>query len=251
MIRVDRGQQPTGFETRSANWQRRFAEAQEQNSKLTPSRFWTQVRPEMQTDVQTLFDAFHGKCAFCESCPSHVSSPHIEHYRPKSQFPDQMFVWRNWLLSCGRCNEKKWAHFPDCTDQPCLLDPTSEDPADHLDFFEAQILDKTLRGAKTIQIIGLDRAPLVEERARWLMTINLLLLLVCCVRPAYTEARQLLIWAMQSDAPYAAMTRAYLRRKVPRLANPDTPHPLIEPHNQREHIINLLERYRDQLQELE
>lgn len=251
MIRVDRGPEPDGFATRSADWQRRFAEAKIQNPKLTSSKFWGRVREEIRPDAQVLYRAFYGKCAFCESRMAHVSSPHVEHYRPKSKFLDQMFVWQNWLLSCGRCNDKKWAHFPDCDGQPCLLDPTTEDPNENIDFLGAQILDKTLRGAETIKLIGLNRTPLVEERAHWLMTINFLLLLLCGMSEIYTEVRELLIWSMQPDAPYTAMTRAYLRRKVPRLANPDTPHPSLEPRNQLERIINLVDRYQNQLQELE
>ena len=251
MIRVDRGPEPDGFATRSAVWQRRFEEARRQNPKLTSGEFWSQVRREIQTDAQLLYVSFRGKCAFCESKMAHVSSPHIEHYRPKSKFLDHVFVWQNWLLSCGRCNDKKWTHFPDCDGQPCLLDPTVEDPSEHFDFLDAQMLDKTLRGMTTLKLIGLNRTPLVEERARWLMNINILLLLVCCVPKAYAEARELLIWAMQSDAPYTAMARAYLRRKAPRLANPDMPHPFIESSNQIKHIKNLVEQYGDQLQELQ
>jgi uncharacterized protein (TIGR02646 family) len=250
MIRVNRGLEPDGFATRSTDWQRRFAEAKIQNPTLTPSKFWGQVRKEIRPDAQVLFRAFYGKCAFCESRMAHVSSPNVEHYRPKSKFLDQMFVWQNWLLSCGRCNDKKWAHFPICDGQPCLLDPTTEDPNEHVGFLDAQIIDRTPRGAKTVKLVGLDRTPLVEERARWLMTIRFLLLLIHRVPEVRKEVRELLIWSMQPDAPYTAMTRAYLRKKVPRLAKPDVPHPFIEPHNQLERIANLIEQYDDQLQEI-
>lgn len=251
MIRVDRGPEPYEFAVRSADWQRRFAESRIRNPDLTPGTFWNQIRAEVRPDAQILYEAFQGKCAFCESRMAHVSSPHIEHYRPKSNFFDQMFVWQNWLLSCGRCNDKKWAHFPDCGGQPCLLDPTTENPNENIDFLGAQILDKTPRGAETIKLIGLDRTPLVEERARWLMTIEFLLLLMICHLPEIKqEVRQLLIWSMQPDAPYTAMTYSYLRNKAPGLANPKVPHPFVEPHNQLERIANLVEQYSDQLSEL-
>jgi len=250
MIRVDRGPAPDGFAARAADWRRRFEEARRRNPKLTASQFWSRVRAQVRVDAQSLYVAFHGKCAFCEAKMAHISSPHVEHYRPKSRFPDRMFDWQNWLLSCGCCNGKKWAHFPDCDGQPCLLDPTAENPSMHLDFLDARMLGKTRRGQETINLVGLDRSPLEDERAQWLMRINELLLLVCCVPEASADARQLLIWAMQANAPYAAMTRCYLRQKTPRLANPETPYPPVTLRDPLERIANLVQQYVDQLWEL-
>jgi len=249
MIRVERGPEPGSFATRAADWYGRFEEARRRNPELTASQFWPSVRAQVRADAEALYAAFHGKCAYCEARMAHVSPPHVEHYRPKSKFPDRMFDWQNWLLSCGRCNDIKWAHFPDCDGQPCLLDPTAEDPSMHLDFLRARVLGRTRRGEETIKLVGLARSPLEDERALWLMKIDLLLLL-CCAPEASAEARELLIWAMQADAPYAAMTRCYLRQKTPRLADPETPHAPVTPHDPQERIVGLVEQYTDQLQEL-
>lgn len=250
MIQVERGPEPDGFAERAANWRRRFEEAHRQNPKLTAGQFWSRVRAEIRDDAQALYEAFHGKCAFCEAKMAHVSHPHVEHYRPKSRFPDLMFDWQNWLLSCGRCNDAKWAHFPDCDNQPCLLDPANEDPAMHLDFSRTMVLGKTLRGEETIRLVGLNRSPLEDKRAEWLMRIDQLLLLCCCMPDAFAEARELLIWAMQEDAPFSAMTRCYLRQKTPRLASPETPHAPVALPDLQERIANLVERYADQLRQL-
>jgi uncharacterized protein (TIGR02646 family) len=249
MIFVERGPEPDGFAARAAGWHKRFEKERQQNPDLTTSQFWSRVRREIRNDAQSLYEAFHGKCAYCEAKMAHTSSPHVEHYRPQKKFPDRMFDWHNWLLSCGRCNQKKWAHFPNCDGQPCLLDPTTEDPSSHLDFLNARVLAKTQRGDKTIRLVGLDRSPLEDERYLWLMTINTLLLL-WRVPEARTEARALLVWAMQADAPYAAMTRCYLQKVTPRFANPKTPHITVIPHDPQERIASLIEQFTDQLQEL-
>jgi uncharacterized protein (TIGR02646 family) len=250
MIHVDRGPEPDGFPARADGWRRRFEEASEQNPELSASKFWAKVRNQVRDDAQDLYEVFHGKCAYCEAKMAHVSSPHVEHYYPKSKFPDQMFDWQNWLLSCGRCNDKKWTHFPECDGQPCLLNPTTENPAAHLDFLREQILPRTRRGKETIHLIGLNRSPLEDERALWLSRIDGLLLLACFVSEAYAEARELLIWAMQADAPYTAMTRAYLRQKVPKLANPDEPHLHITLEDPQERIADLVRQYSDRLRQL-
>jgi uncharacterized protein (TIGR02646 family) len=249
MIRVERGPAPDSFAARAVDWHGRFEEARRRNPELTAGQFWSSVRAQVRADAQALYAAFHGKCAYCEAKMAHVSSPHVEHYRPKNKFPDRVFDWQNWLLSCGRCNDRKWAHFPDCDGQPCLLDPTAEDPSMHLDFSGARVLGKTHRGEETIKLVGLDRSPLEDERALWLMKINLLLLLLCCVPEASAEARELLIWAMQADAPYAAMTRCYLRQKTPRLADPEIHHAPVMLRDPQQRIVGLVEQYAGQLQE--
>ncbi len=250
MISVNRGAEPEGFAIHSARWQEQFELARQRDPKLSAAKFWDRVRPSIRPYAQILEQAFYSKCAFCESKMAHVSRPHIEHYSPKSKFPELMFKWQNWLLSCGRCNETKWAHFPICDGQPCLLDPASEDPGEHIDFLRAQILARTLRGQETINLLGLNRVLLQEERARWLILIDSLLLLLCCVPDTALQARQLLIWTMQPDAPFAAMTRAYLSQKTPRLVHPESPHSFVELHNPVQQVVELVERYQERLGEM-
>jgi uncharacterized protein (TIGR02646 family) len=249
MIHIDRGPRPEGFDNRAQKWATRFQDEQKRDPKLTISQFWTRIRNEVRQDAAVLYGAFHGKCAFCESRMRHVSAPHIEHYRPKSQFPALAFIWENWLLSCGRCNDSKWAHFPDCSGQPCLIDPVTEDPVEHIEFVDFIALAKTQRGAETIRLVGLNRSPLEDERSQWLVSVNALLLL-CLVPQFKTQARDLLIWSMQDDAPYAAMTRCYLAQKTPRLANPQQLHLRIELEDPIGRIQQLIEENTSILQDL-
>lgn len=53
---------------------------------------------------------------------------------------------------------------------------------------------------------------------------------------------------MQDNAPYAAMTGAYLSEKTPKLANPAQPHPIIKIDEPAKRISELIEAYREQLQ---
>jgi len=250
VIRIQRGSSPKGFSRRAKRWTDNFHAAREHDPPVTITQFWSRVRPQIRLDAEALYQAFHGKCAFCESRMAHVSAPHIEHYRPKQKFPDLAFEWDNWLLSCGRCNETKWTHFPDCDGQPCLIDPANEDPAQHIEFFGYVPIPLTKRSEETIKLVGLDRSPLEDERSRWLLYINALILL-CCVDEFRTEARELLLWCMQDDAPYAAMTRCYLRLRTPRLANPTQPHTPISPQDPIRRIQRLTDEAASMLQNLE
>ena len=250
MIRVPRSEGPTGFAERGRELLEQFREKRGTNPQLTMSAYWKAQRPSLATEAEALRREFRSKCAFCESLMAHVSNPQVEHYRPKSrpEFEELVFEWRNWLLSCGRCNQKKWAHFPMCRAQPCLLDPGCDDPSEHLAFRDAVVVPRTERGEKTRSLLGLHRSPLEDARGRWLVKIDALLLLACSAAPAiFAEARRLLIWSMQVDAPYSAMTRAYLERKTPRLAKPASPHPEIRFADPMARLRALVEQHRSEL----
>jgi len=253
MIRVARGPALEGFEQRAHKWEDDYRAAKDLNQELTVSVFWGRIRSHIQDDAAQLFQIFHGKCAFCESHMAHVSSPNVEHYRPKSRFPELAFRWDNWLLSCGRCNDKKWAHFPDCNSEPCLIDPTEDDPEAHIEFVGYVPMPRTKRGDETIRLIQLDRSPLEEERSWWLACVNGLLVLCVSsdIQEIRQEARLLLVWSMQDEAPYAAMTRCYLREKAPRLASPLHPHPHVVVHEPIQRIQQLVDDLAIDLERLE
>jgi uncharacterized protein (TIGR02646 family) len=248
MIHVNRGPAPDGFREESTKWLSQFLHEQ-QSGQVSASQFWAKVRrrSSMRRYAQHLLVASHRKCAFCESRPESTSFLHIEHYRPKGnrQFENLMFDWENWLAACHRCNSRKWKHFPDCTGQPCLLDPASEDPQKHIEFRREVPLGRTRRGQETIKLIGLDRSPLTDERSMWLLTIDILLLLLlhCLVPRSKDAARKLLIWAMQPDAPYSAMTCFYLSSVAPKLANPATPHEPVNLDDPYQQIAELVKKH--------
>lgn len=254
-IKRDRSNQPDGFEDRRRGRDGEFAAARRTDPSVGASKYWARIRRQtsMAADADHLFRVFHRKCAYCEARPEHVSRLQVEHYRPKSNpsFENLLFSWENWLASCGRCNEAKWRHFPYCGKVPCLLDPTKDDPEEHVDFLDDRVVGKTERGRLTIEIVGLARSPLEDERATWLLLVQSLLLLFASEPDPVVEARELLVWAMQEDAPYCLMTRRYLQKWVPRLACPETPHAVVHAPDALERMRCLFVRHGSRLQLLE
>ncbi len=56
-----------------------------------------------------------------------------EHFWPKRKYPQRAFRWCNLLLACAGCNRQKGEQFPlDQSGAPLLIDPTKDDPWDHL-----------------------------------------------------------------------------------------------------------------------
>ena len=248
MIRHNRGDPPANFGQRADKLRDKFKALRTKHPEIKASEFWKSVRRELKKDASELATRFHFKCAYCESRMRHVSHPHIEHYRPKGQkrFEHLMFDWTNWLLSCGICNDEKWTEFPERNGKPLLLDPCADKPCDHIGFRRSMILPLSDRGDVTIRLIGLGRRDLEVERALWLMQIDLLLLLSVASDDAAVrlESRNYLIWAMQDDAPYTAMTRLYLAEMCPQLAKPPMPHPHVIGEDIRRQIATLVEKNR-------
>jgi uncharacterized protein (TIGR02646 family) len=108
-----------------------------------------------------------GKCEPCMYCV-HSEAADIEHFWPKSPYPERMYVWENLLLACSICGKWKGAKFPlDDFGSPLLIDPTREDPWEFLDFdpvtgnLSSRYLlstgDFSQRGQETVSILHLDR----------------------------------------------------------------------------------------------
>ena len=103
------------------------------------------------------------RCMYCVD--SHGCD--IEHFRPKSRFPTYAFRWSNLLLCCTECGRFKGVQFPTAHGQPLLINPTTEDPWRFLDFdpdtgdltarFDVQANDWSPKGAKTVEVLRLDR----------------------------------------------------------------------------------------------
>ena len=103
------------------------------------------------------------RCMYCVD--SHGSD--IEHFRPKARFPSLAFRWSNMLLSCAECGRFKGSLFPLAGRRPLLINPTSEDPWQHLDFdpdtgvltarFDVHADDWSAKGSKTVEVLRLDR----------------------------------------------------------------------------------------------
>lgn len=136
-----------------------------------------------------------GKCAFCETRVLPVSTPHVEHFRPKAAFRNEMdgslvrpgyhwlaYAWSNLMLACPRCNSAsfKGNRFPlrDETrravtpahriedEEPLLVDPFLQEPRAHIRFNGpvAFAFGGSPEGRTTIDVLGLNREDLIDAR---------------------------------------------------------------------------------------
>lgn len=196
--------------------------------------------------------AQYDKCAFCESKITHIGYGDVEHFRPKAAVRQNelddlespgyywlAYEWTNLFLSCQLCNQRfKRNCFPLRhpnfrarsprhklqKESPLLIDPSADYPEKHLTFVgeSAVAMNGSEKGKVTIEVLGLDRAELLERRLK--RHIQLLLLLDTCSVLSQTvvtnpsKSIQGLIQrilthideARRVDAEYSAMARVTL-----------------------------------------
>ena len=101
-------------------------------------RAWQSFRDDLKL-------AFHGVCAYCEQ----VDPGEVDHFRPKSRFPHEVYVWSNWLFSCHPCNQAKWDKWPN----EGYVDPCAPRKSDRPEHY----FDLCTRRGTIIARVGLSR----------------------------------------------------------------------------------------------
>lgn len=187
MIQVARTNKPEILIKKQVEWQsglnKAISEYQNDNSlanrKKLDVAFGKYNHKQVKDSLKIMFS---GKCAYCESHITHIGYGHIEHFRPKSKFPDLCFEWDNLLLGCEICNGKEYKgdKFPESTDGGPFINPVDENPDEFFDFeFDpetgtANVIPKDRRALTTEDMLGLNRPELVKRRSsivRLLVTI--------------------------------------------------------------------------------
>jgi uncharacterized protein (TIGR02646 family) len=214
MINVKRLEEPVTLVENKVKWLEEYLQSLE-NYRLNPSNL-TKVRKERcenkyrQNDIKnSLKNMFEGKCAYCESHLAHISYGHIEHFKPKSKFPNDCFNWENLLLGCEICNgtQFKSTNFPLENENGPLVNPTTENPFIFFDFEYdpntglANVLGKNDRGITTEKLLGLNRPELLKHRSKIVRRIVFI-----AIRAAQgdKEARKEMRKLIQKDEEYSA-----------------------------------------------
>jgi len=204
------------------------------------------------TDVKaTLRTVQNDKCSFCEAKIGHISYGDVEHYRPKKGWiqgreslnrPGYYWLaydWDNLFLSCQICNQRHKKNFFPLSDNskralshqhniaeeaPLFLKPDAENPEQFIEFKEEIpfSIDENPRGKATIQMLGLDRAALNENRKTKLDIVRTLYGLAKEFPETSQELKELKEKAIRrvkevavkytaDNAEYAAMFRAFFK----------------------------------------
>jgi uncharacterized protein (TIGR02646 family) len=135
--------------------------------------FWDNRRQSQAIQgVLTVLRQMAGELYRCMYCVNSEAAD-IEHFWPKSPYHNRMFVWENLLLCCTICGRMKGNEFPLGDGEPLLIDPSSENPWDFLDFdpdtgnivprIDPASGEELPKGRETVRILQLDRREAVAR----------------------------------------------------------------------------------------
>lgn len=117
-----------------------------------------------------------GRCAYCEcDLETETTAPHIEHFLPRSRFPELTFDWNNLFYSCTHARDSCGA-FKDAlassSSPETLIKPDVDDPRAYLFFTsDGRVRSRfgldakqAHRAAETIRVFGLSCPRLRGQR---------------------------------------------------------------------------------------
>ena len=199
------------------------------------------------TVKDALRDAQHRKCCFCESILEANAPADIEHYRPKGYslqghntqkiYPGYFWLaydWDNLFYCCQVCNRSNKKNYFPLRDQnrrvrnhlgslaeeaPLVLNPGGpENPRDHVHYRNDIAVGKTAAGKTTVEIVDLNRLPLLETRLEYFNILERSFDIIRLSEDNDSEklhnlvpkARTFLTSAGRPEAKFSAMASDYL-----------------------------------------
>lgn len=143
-----------------------------------------------------------------------VESFGVDHYRPKSRFPELRTVYSNLYYCCNPCNSRKGNYWPQnsrvATD--FIPNPCDHEMFRHLRFKRAIVVSRTHAGAIAMDCLDLNEDEVVGFRTLILSTIGLYEEKIAETEATLSELRALLESA--KSAPTLSSDIATLERDL-------------------------------------
>ncbi len=151
------------------------------DAKVEASRLWDIKNKPAFGRIRKALEVMAAGRARCMYCEDSLGTD-IEHFYPKTNYPERAFRWDNYLLACSHCNSNlKRDQFPLAKRRPLLINPTAEDPSEQLAFLPTTGELKPIgpKGQPSIDVFGLNDAAsprkLPQARREALLKLQLLI----------------------------------------------------------------------------
>lgn len=108
---------------------------------------------------------FGRKCIYCLMPDSLKGEDNfgVEHYKPKSIFPELERVWGNLFYACNPCNRRKGNYWPEIS-KKFVPNPCDHVMFSHMKFDGADVIGKSEAGRFTIELLDLNDKDIIEYR---------------------------------------------------------------------------------------
>ena len=140
----------------------------------------------------------------------------MDHFRPKSSFSREVYLWNNWLFTCTPCNRAKWKKWP----EEGYVDPcaqgSSEKPEHYFDFSTRRgriiargglSLQEESKARRMIKDLNLNEWYQVKQRQTWIGALDIL---GNSLPPNVLAKVQNLA---ERSKPLSSLTRAWLKER--------------------------------------
>ena len=202
---VDRGEEPTGLAAVRARYTPGWVNYYSLGGGTKPNDSrWTGFKCDLER-------VFAGLCAYCEN----ACRGEVDHFQPKSIFPELVYDWANWLLSCYDCNHAKGDKWPTGGYvDPCATSPRPEIFFD-FDTLTGEIVPKAglsstrRRVAQTmIDDLKLNEHPHLKKRNDWLLLAGLAI--SNAVDNKYPDVQHIFDWLTSRVTQHSSIARAWV-----------------------------------------
>ena len=177
---IDRGPEPDRVGTYARRFTRGWVRHYKDGVGNRPTdSYWRGFRSK-------LGERSEGICWYCERPCVPTTRPRdlaatLDHFRPRSRFPELTYDWSNWVFSCHRCNvENKQDKWP----EHGYVDPAADDVMERPErYFDYDVKtdeviprnglseDERRRAWNTIDDLGLNKVDVRFYRQRWMQQL--------------------------------------------------------------------------------
>lgn len=127
---------------------------------------------EWRNCLADLHDSYGGICAYsCHWIPYDTGFYSVDHFKPKDDYPNEAYEWKNYRLACGRINGKK-GKYVDILDPFVIQDGWFQIRFSSLLVTPSSDLDDATKDKvqKTIDRLGInEEGTCLKNRRRYLM----------------------------------------------------------------------------------
>ncbi|NUR03860.1 MAG: hypothetical protein HOY79_47310 [Streptomyces sp.] len=174
MIKIARPPLPSELEAAALKLTQELADTPVPERTKQAELVWERktVRRDVYQPIKDILERMAPGLDCCMYCGNHLADT-IDHFIPRARCALRTLYWPNLLLACSTCNTryKRDAYESDGLVGSLLVDPTGEDPFDHLDLqLESgiyHVVEGSKKGQRTIDVYGLnkEKRPQARERA--------------------------------------------------------------------------------------
>lgn len=207
MHTVERSPEPPGLGNIRRRYTPRWVKYYRDGDEKKPSDSkWREFHEEVSGVV-------FSNCGYCEE----TCKGDVDHFRPKSKFPQLVYEWSNWVLACPVCNQKKSNHWPPMGYvDPCATStPARAESYFAFDIKTGEILPKSTlatgrcrKAHRMIKDLGLNAYHHLKQRAVWLRLVSLAL-----DGGSNTDNDELIRHLASRETPLSSITRAWLQQQ--------------------------------------